>query len=143
MPAQRVDLPRLGLIHPPQLDLPVVRARDNQRQRVVEGRPIDAAVVSLEDILDGGVVAAKEILHLSGSKGGNPIEAERRRKAAGQRLARTLTLGMALPSLLESDEPPGVASTEAAIVGAARSSGVSVFGSSFFRRPEMSQTRTV
>ena len=49
--AQRVDLPRLGLVHPPQLHLPVVGARDDQRQRGVEARPVDAAVVALEHVL--------------------------------------------------------------------------------------------
>mmetsp|Transcript_5766 Transcript_5766/g.11358 ORF Transcript_5766/g.11358 Transcript_5766/m.11358 type:complete len:267 (+) Transcript_5766:230-1030(+) len=62
--AEGVNLPRLGLVHPPQLHLPVVRARDDQRQRVVESRPVDAAVMPLKHILDRGVIAAKQVLHL-------------------------------------------------------------------------------
>eukprot|EP00965_Chrysotila_dentata_P068733 2271115-Pleurochrysis_carterae.AAC.2 len=64
MPAQRVDLPRLGLVHPPELDLPVVSARDDERQRGVERGPVHAAVVALEHVLDRRVVAAKQVLHL-------------------------------------------------------------------------------
>ena len=55
----------------------------------------------------------------------------------------TLTLGMALPSLEESE--PGVLGPpeSAGAAAAVRSSAVTVFGSSFLRRPEMSHTRTV
>ena len=35
VPAAGVDLPRLGLAHPPELDLPVVAARDDQGQRQI------------------------------------------------------------------------------------------------------------
>ena len=64
VPAQRVHLPRLGLIHAPELDLAVVGARDDERQRVVEVGPVHAAVVSFEHVLNGRVVAAKEVLDL-------------------------------------------------------------------------------
>jgi hypothetical protein len=61
VPAERVDLPGLGLGHAPELDLPVVGARDDERQRRVEGRPVDAAVVALEHVLDDRVAAAEEV----------------------------------------------------------------------------------
>ena len=57
-------LPRLRLVHPPQLHLAVVRARDDQRQRGVEARPVDAAVVALEHVLHRRVVPSEQVLHL-------------------------------------------------------------------------------
>mmetsp|Transcript_40883 Transcript_40883/g.108058 ORF Transcript_40883/g.108058 Transcript_40883/m.108058 type:complete len:603 (-) Transcript_40883:232-2040(-) len=80
VPAQRVDLPRLGLVHAPELDLPIVRPRDDQRQRVVEGCPVHAAVVPLEDVLDGRVVAAKEVLDLDVGHGLTELGGERARR---------------------------------------------------------------
>lgn len=59
--AARIDLPRLGLAHPPELDLPVVAARDDEGERRVERSPVDSAVVALEDVLDDGVRVAKEV----------------------------------------------------------------------------------
>lgn len=50
--ATGVDLPRLRVAHPPEFDLPVIRRRHNQWQRRMECRPIDAAVVALEHVLD-------------------------------------------------------------------------------------------
>ena len=58
-----------------------------------------------------------------------------------QHCTLTFTFGIAFPSFPARLAPPAGTSTGAA--GAARSSGVSVFGSSFFRSPEMSQTLTV
>ena len=57
-------LPRLRLVHPPQLHLAVIRARDDQRQRGVEARPVDAAVVALEHVLHRRVVPSEQVLHL-------------------------------------------------------------------------------
>ena len=42
-----VDLPSLRLVHPPDLDLPVISGRHDERESRVESREIDAAVVSL------------------------------------------------------------------------------------------------
>lgn len=62
VPAQGVHLPRLGIVHPPQLHLTVIRARDDERQRRVETRPVHAAVVALEDVLHDRVAAAEELV---------------------------------------------------------------------------------
>mmetsp|Transcript_28238 Transcript_28238/g.86273 ORF Transcript_28238/g.86273 Transcript_28238/m.86273 type:complete len:201 (-) Transcript_28238:656-1258(-) len=64
MTAQGVHLPRLRLVHPPQLDLPVICTGDNERQRRVERRPVHPAIMSLKHILNGGVIAAEEVLNL-------------------------------------------------------------------------------
>ena len=45
--AQRVHLPRLGLVHAPELHLSVVRTGDDEVLGRVEGRPVHAAVVAL------------------------------------------------------------------------------------------------
>mmetsp|Transcript_9412 Transcript_9412/g.32760 ORF Transcript_9412/g.32760 Transcript_9412/m.32760 type:complete len:512 (+) Transcript_9412:1111-2646(+) len=63
--AQRVHLPRLGVVHAPQLHLAVVRARDDQRQGRVEARPVHAPVVALQHVLHHGVPAPKQVrVHL-------------------------------------------------------------------------------
>ena len=62
VPAQRVHLPRFGVVHAPQLHLAIVRARDDERQGRVERRPVDAAVVSLEDVLHHRVAAAEQVV---------------------------------------------------------------------------------
>lgn len=54
MPSTCVHLPGLGLAHPPQLDLPVVAGRDDERQRRMESSEVDATVVSLKNIFYGG-----------------------------------------------------------------------------------------
>ena len=51
VPATCVHLPRLALAEPPQLHLAVVCARHEQVLRRVEGDPVDAAVVPLQDVL--------------------------------------------------------------------------------------------
>jgi hypothetical protein len=48
-------------VHAPDLDGAVVGARDDKREGGVERRPVDAAVMALEDVLDNGVGGAKEI----------------------------------------------------------------------------------
>eukprot|EP00962_Isochrysis_galbana_P057468 scaffold29832_cov112-Isochrysis_galbana.AAC.7 len=92
--AQRVNLPSLGLVHAPQLDLPVVGARDNQRERRVERRPVDSPVVALQDILDRGVVAPEEILHLH--VGDRLAQLAGQRTRGRQRVGRWLVEGVAL-----------------------------------------------
>ncbi len=53
-------------IVPPELDLSVVGPRHNERQGGVEGRPVDPAVVALEDVLDHGIATAKHVrVHLA------------------------------------------------------------------------------
>ncbi len=47
VPSARVDLPRLRLTHSPDLDLPVIRGRDDEGKRGMEGRPVNATVVAL------------------------------------------------------------------------------------------------
>ena len=48
-------------VHPPQLDLAVVGAADDERQRGVEGHPVDAAVVALQHVLNDGVRLAEQL----------------------------------------------------------------------------------
>ena len=48
-----IHLPSLRLAHAPDLDLPVVRSRYNERQRRVERSPVDATVMALEHVLHG------------------------------------------------------------------------------------------
>ena len=48
MPPAGVHFPGLGFVHAPELDHAVVGAGNDQRQRRVEGSPIDAAIVTLE-----------------------------------------------------------------------------------------------
>lgn len=52
VPSTRVDFPSLRLAHSPDLDLPVIRSRHDQRQRGVERGEIDTAVVSFQNIFD-------------------------------------------------------------------------------------------
>ena len=54
MSPTRIDLPSLGLAHPPDFDCPIVSGGDDQRKGRVERGEVDASVVSLEDVLDGG-----------------------------------------------------------------------------------------
>lgn len=52
-------------VHAPQLDLPVIGAGHDERQRRVERRPIDAAVMALQHVLHHRVAATEEIrVHL-------------------------------------------------------------------------------
>lgn len=46
--------------------LSIVSTRDDERQRVVKGGPVDAAVVALEHVLHSRIIAAKKIFHLWG-----------------------------------------------------------------------------
>lgn len=39
-------------IHPPQFDLTIVGTRNNQREGGVEGSPVHATIMSLQDMLD-------------------------------------------------------------------------------------------
>lgn len=59
--AAGVDLPSLVLVHAPEFDLPIVSARHHQRQRWMERRPVDTAVVSLEDVLHNGVCLPEQV----------------------------------------------------------------------------------
>ena len=52
MTSASINLPRLRLAHPPNLDLPVIRGGDDERESWVEGSPVDAAVVAFEHIFD-------------------------------------------------------------------------------------------
>jgi hypothetical protein len=61
MSSASIHLPRLGFRHPPELDLTIVTARDNEREGRVEGGPVDAAVVAFEDVFDYGVRVAEEV----------------------------------------------------------------------------------
>ena len=52
-------------VHAPQLDLPVIGAGHDERQRWVERRPVDAPIVALQHVLHHGVAAAEQIrVHL-------------------------------------------------------------------------------
>mmetsp|Transcript_237 Transcript_237/g.560 ORF Transcript_237/g.560 Transcript_237/m.560 type:complete len:358 (+) Transcript_237:4849-5922(+) len=65
VPPQGVHLPGLGVVHSPQLDLPVVRSRYDEGQRGVERRPVHSPVVTLENVLDDGVASTEELrVHL-------------------------------------------------------------------------------
>mmetsp|Transcript_4767 Transcript_4767/g.19100 ORF Transcript_4767/g.19100 Transcript_4767/m.19100 type:complete len:720 (-) Transcript_4767:150-2309(-) len=66
VPPHGVHLPRLGLVVPPELDLSIVRSTDHERQGMVEGSPVDAAVVGFEDVLHHRVGAPEEVcIHAS------------------------------------------------------------------------------
>ena len=51
----------LGLTHPPQLNLPVVCARDNEWHGGVEAGPVDPPVVAFKDVLDYAVGLAEQV----------------------------------------------------------------------------------
>lgn len=51
MSPARIHLPRLGLAHPPELDLPVICGRNDERECRVEHGVVDVTVVSLGRIL--------------------------------------------------------------------------------------------
>ena len=52
-------------VHAPQLDLAVIRARDNEGQRGVEGGPVDTPIVALQHILHNRIPAAEQVrIHL-------------------------------------------------------------------------------
>lgn len=57
----RVNLPCLRLAHPPQLDLTIITARDDEGEGGVKGCPVHTAVVSLKDVFDDGVGVAEEV----------------------------------------------------------------------------------
>mmetsp|Transcript_113163 Transcript_113163/g.359657 ORF Transcript_113163/g.359657 Transcript_113163/m.359657 type:complete len:399 (-) Transcript_113163:752-1948(-) len=61
MTSQRVHLPSLGIIHPPEFDQPVVCTGDDQRQRRVEGGPIDASFVALKHVFHHSIRGAEHI----------------------------------------------------------------------------------
>lgn len=48
-----IHLPSLRLTHPPNLDLPVIRSRDNERQGGMEGSKVDSTVVTFKNVFDG------------------------------------------------------------------------------------------
>jgi hypothetical protein len=41
----RIDLPSLGIRHPPELDLTVITTRNDEREGRMEGSPVDAAIM--------------------------------------------------------------------------------------------------
>ena len=51
VPAAGINFPRLGLAHPPELDLPVVAARDDEGEGRVEGGPVDSAVIDRKRVV--------------------------------------------------------------------------------------------
>ena len=55
----------LGVAHPPELDLAVVGAGDDERHVGVEGGPVDAAVVPLQHVLHHGVSLTKQVRGVS------------------------------------------------------------------------------
>jgi hypothetical protein len=57
----RIDLPRFGLGHTPDLDESVVACGDEEGEFWVEGDPVYAAVVTFEDIFYGCVRVAKDV----------------------------------------------------------------------------------
>lgn len=52
MPPACIHLPRFRLAHPPNLDRPIIRRADDQRQRRVERRIVDPSIVPLQHVLD-------------------------------------------------------------------------------------------
>ena len=140
--AQCVDLPRFRLIHAPQLDLSVVRTGHNKR----EGMWKDAQLTPRSWPLDVLTVASLP------PKGPPPVEersarersVSQSRKAAG-RGVRVLhctptTFGIAFPLSCEAGAAGGHLYRRGRRGALLRRH---VFGSSFFRNPEMSQTLTV
>lgn len=53
MSPARIHLPRLRFAHPPELDLPIIRRRDNKRKRRVEHGVVDTTVVTFKDVFYG------------------------------------------------------------------------------------------
>mmetsp|Transcript_35164 Transcript_35164/g.101267 ORF Transcript_35164/g.101267 Transcript_35164/m.101267 type:complete len:220 (-) Transcript_35164:378-1037(-) len=58
---ERVDLPRLRVVHPPKLDQAVIRAGHDERKRRVEGRPVHTPLVAFQHVLHHGVGSAEHI----------------------------------------------------------------------------------
>jgi hypothetical protein len=52
MSTTSVDLPRLQVTHPPELDLAVIRSRNDKRKGRMEDGEIDTTVVAFQNILD-------------------------------------------------------------------------------------------
>ena len=55
-----MDAAYLVVIHPPELDLPVVGSTDNERHAGVEVCPVDAPVVALQHVLHHSIRLANE-----------------------------------------------------------------------------------
>jgi hypothetical protein len=47
-----VDLPRLQITHSPQLDLAIIRSRNDERKGWMEDGVIDTTIMTFQDILD-------------------------------------------------------------------------------------------
>ena len=58
---EATEATNLAVIHPPQLDLPVVRAGHDQRHGRVERSPVGAAVVAFEDVLHDAVGLTEKV----------------------------------------------------------------------------------
>jgi len=52
MSATGINLPCLQVTHPPQLDLAVIRSRNDKRKGRMEDSVIDTTIVTFQDILD-------------------------------------------------------------------------------------------
>lgn len=61
VPSAAVNLPRLRLVHAPELDEAVISAGDDQWHRRVKGGPVDASIMALEDVFDVDVRRAKKV----------------------------------------------------------------------------------
>jgi hypothetical protein len=60
-----IDFPGLGFAHTPQLDLSIIRCRGEEWQSRVEGRPVNASVMTFEYILDDNIVGSEQLgLHV-------------------------------------------------------------------------------
>lgn len=53
MSTARIDLPRLVITHPPQLDLSVITTRDDEWKGGMERCKVDTTIMSLEHVFDG------------------------------------------------------------------------------------------
>lgn len=51
----------LGFAHTPQLDLTVVRSRDNERQSGMEWRPVNSPVVAFQNVADDGISLTEQV----------------------------------------------------------------------------------
>ena len=60
MSSERIHLPRLGIAHPPEFDLTIIRSGCNKGKSRVKCRPINSTIMTFENILDHDVIGSKE-----------------------------------------------------------------------------------
>lgn len=61
MASASVDFPSFRIVHSPQFNLSVVGSRDYKGQSWMETRPVDAAIMTFENVFDNGVGLTEKI----------------------------------------------------------------------------------